>query len=204
MTIKRTLSAQKRLDILSAAIKAFQENGFQATSMDQIALKAGVSKRTVYNHFNSKEALFTEITDKHWQQTLSATAYHYQSDRPLREQLVEIAKQELSLFESENYIGLARMIISEYIHSPELAKEAMLKISSTEGGLRCWLQAAIDDQRLKEVDTTFATHQFLNLLKAFAFWPQVIGHSPKPGRQEAEEVITSAVDMFLGYYDARA
>ena len=55
------LSEQKRLHILDAAETLFYEQGVEHTSMDQIALKAQVSKRTVYNHFDTKEALFDAI-----------------------------------------------------------------------------------------------------------------------------------------------
>lgn len=47
--------------ILEAACKLFVEQGFEVTSMDAIAAEAGVSKRTVYSHFQSKEMLFVEI-----------------------------------------------------------------------------------------------------------------------------------------------
>ena len=48
----------KEAAIIDAARKTFLANGFDAASMDAIALSAGVSKRTVYNRFRSKEALF--------------------------------------------------------------------------------------------------------------------------------------------------
>ncbi len=44
--------------IVRAARETFLAKGFDAASMDQIALTAGVSKRTVYNRFRSKEELF--------------------------------------------------------------------------------------------------------------------------------------------------
>ncbi|MGB1238594.1 MAG: TetR/AcrR family transcriptional regulator, partial [Pseudomonadales bacterium] len=60
-TVKITLSQRKRAAIVQAAIEAFQEKGAQCTSMDSIAERAQVSKRTVYNHFASKERLLEEV-----------------------------------------------------------------------------------------------------------------------------------------------
>jgi TetR/AcrR family transcriptional repressor of mexJK operon len=49
---------EKTEAIVAAARKTFLTRGFDSASMDQIALTAGVSKRTVYNRFRSKEELF--------------------------------------------------------------------------------------------------------------------------------------------------
>ncbi|HEX5664228.1 MAG TPA: helix-turn-helix domain-containing protein, partial [Xanthomonadaceae bacterium] len=58
------LTDRKRAAILEAAVAEFRESGYEATSMDRIAASAGVSKRTVYNHFPSKEVLFTRILEQ--------------------------------------------------------------------------------------------------------------------------------------------
>jgi TetR/AcrR family transcriptional regulator, mexJK operon transcriptional repressor len=47
--------------VLEAATNLFLLNGYVSTSMDDIAETAGVSKRTVYNNFADKEALFREV-----------------------------------------------------------------------------------------------------------------------------------------------
>ena len=49
--------------IIEAACAAFLANGYDSASMDQIALAASVSKRTVYNRFRSKEELFAATID---------------------------------------------------------------------------------------------------------------------------------------------
>src|SRR5262245_20322275 len=54
-------SARKRRDIMTAATTLFLRNGYQGTSMDDIAALASVSKQTVYKNFADKERLFTEI-----------------------------------------------------------------------------------------------------------------------------------------------
>lgn len=53
------LAPDEKLEaIVNAACETFLARGYDGTSMDQIALAAGVSKRTVYNRFRSKEELF--------------------------------------------------------------------------------------------------------------------------------------------------
>ncbi|WLI75614.1 TetR/AcrR family transcriptional regulator [Kosakonia sp. H02] len=48
---------QKRQDIIQAAERLFYSNGFHATSTDRICREAGVSTRTLYRHFPSREQL---------------------------------------------------------------------------------------------------------------------------------------------------
>ena len=50
------LTDRKRAAILEAAVAEFRQSGYETTSMDRIAAQAGVSKRTVYNHFPDLDA----------------------------------------------------------------------------------------------------------------------------------------------------
>lgn len=52
---------QRRIQLLETAIPLFTENGFHATSMDDIASAAGVTKPVLYQHFDSKEDLYDEV-----------------------------------------------------------------------------------------------------------------------------------------------
>ena len=54
-------SEQKRHTVLQSAEELFLTRGFNGTSMDEVAVHAGVSKQTVYNQFASKASLFVEI-----------------------------------------------------------------------------------------------------------------------------------------------
>jgi AcrR family transcriptional regulator len=56
-----TRTARKRRAILDAAATLFLKDGYQATSMDQIAAAAAVSKQTVYKQFADKQSLFRGI-----------------------------------------------------------------------------------------------------------------------------------------------
>lgn len=56
-----------RQQILDAALSIFHENGFNATSVNDIVARAGVPKGSFYNHFKSKDALGIEILDAYWE-----------------------------------------------------------------------------------------------------------------------------------------
>lgn len=51
---------QKRTDILASARALFREKGFHNTKMDDIALRAGVGKGTLYEYFKNKQEIFDE------------------------------------------------------------------------------------------------------------------------------------------------
>jgi AcrR family transcriptional regulator len=54
-------SEQKRAAIVDAALEVFLREGFARASVDAIAAEAGVSKRTIYNHYADKETLFLSV-----------------------------------------------------------------------------------------------------------------------------------------------
>ncbi|GAA2041803.1 TetR/AcrR family transcriptional regulator [Catenulispora yoronensis] len=54
---KRMPRAEREQQILAAAEEVFAERGFQATSMDEVSLRVGVSKPMLYEYFTSKEGL---------------------------------------------------------------------------------------------------------------------------------------------------
>lgn len=54
---------QRRTQLLELATRVFTERGYQATSMDDIAAAAGVTKPVLYQHFDAKEKLYGEVID---------------------------------------------------------------------------------------------------------------------------------------------
>ncbi len=61
---QRRLSAgERRAQLIAVALRLFSERGFRATTMDDVADAAGVTKPLVYQHFSSKRALYLELVD---------------------------------------------------------------------------------------------------------------------------------------------
>ena len=62
--LRRLRRAQRREQILAAATKAFARTGFAATSLDDIAAQAGVTRVILYRHFDSKTDLYQAVLDR--------------------------------------------------------------------------------------------------------------------------------------------
>ena len=194
------LTDRKREAIIQAAIAEFRDNGFKVTSMDRIAARAEVSKRTVYNHFPSKDELFAEILLELWECSKAQLDQAYRSDRPVREQLREMMTAKMKMLNESSFMDLARVAIAETIHSPERAREMVARMGTLEEGVSTWIRAAQTDGKLKTADPAFAAYQLQSLIKAFAFWPQITMGQPPLSEEMQQQVIDSAVDMFLAQY----
>ncbi|CAG9253324.1 Transcriptional regulator, TetR family [Paraburkholderia unamae] len=194
------LTDRKRAAIVAAAIDEFLASGFDATSMDRIAARASVSKRTVYNHFASKEALFAAILCQLWDASAAGDAPAYRADAPLRDQLVELLMRKLRLLNDESFLSLARVAIAAGIHSPERARDMVARIGEREEDLTVWVRSAAADARLKTSDPAFAAQQLHGLVKAFAFWPQVTMGQPPLDAAQQRQVAESSADLFLARY----
>lgn len=201
MIKKLTLTEKKRLNILAAAQKEFKEKGLLAVSMDLLAKKAEVSKRTVYNHFPSKKILFQNIVKQLFDSLSKAVSFQYQSDKPLAEQLHIAAISEIKLLASDSFRDLNRIVLAEFVHSPELSSSILEQIEQQKYGLHAWINDAINDGRLKAVDTDYAVQQFLGLIKANAFWPQLLMNKEFPSNIEQKIIADDAVLMFLARYE---
>lgn len=194
------LTDRKREAIVQAAVAEFRAHGFEATSMDKVAATAEVSKRTLYNHFASKEDLFAEILLQLWHRSASQVALDYQAGEPLREQLLALMQQKLEMLANDDFIDLARVAVAATIHSPERARDMVARLGEKESGLVTWIRAAQKDGRVKAGDAALAAQLLEGMVKGAAFWPQVAMGQPKLVPRDQKKVAAAAVDVFLGYY----
>lgn len=201
MTAPMRLTDRKREAIVLAAIAEFRDTGFEVTSMDRIAARAEVSKRTVYNHFPSKEELFAEILQRLWCRIGEIPDSIYRPGVTLRHQLRCMLQAKMQTLSDTNCLDLARVALGATIHSPERAQVWLARLDEREETFAAWIRAAQADGRLKPADPTFAATQMHGLLKGFAFWPQVTFNKQVLSAEQQADVIESTLDMFLGWYE---
>src|ERR1700678_3067547 len=60
---RRLSAARRRRQLIDVALESFATDGFNGTTMEDIATSAGVTKPLLYQHFASKRALYLELID---------------------------------------------------------------------------------------------------------------------------------------------
>ncbi|GAA5484228.1 TetR/AcrR family transcriptional regulator [Haloferula sargassicola] len=190
-------SDEKRAAILDAAVREFSEAGYAAAKMDAIAARAEVSKRTVYNHFESKEALFQKISERLCSQLAGATEMPYDPERGIRDQLFELAMRHLELVSSEDFMDMTRVILPERVRNPELAKGEFDRLRRGETGLGRWVQQAMAAGAVREGDWRSVARKFGAMLSEFGFWPQLLGKEDTLDPAAREAVARKVVELFM-------
>lgn len=196
----KKLTEIKRADIIQAAKNEFRDYGFSGTSMDRIAEAASVSKRTVYNHFESKEVLFKAVAQDMCNIFQRVSEYPYDAGTPVRVQLETIATRQMELFCSERFLRLFKMLTAEALVAPDLIRPILENLEKESTGLVAWIRAASEDGKLKVANPLWAGRQFMALLEAFTSWPYLYGLEHVQDEAQRKAVIASALDMFLGHY----
>lgn len=96
----RMTGTERREQLLDIGRSLFAERGFDATSVEEIAAKAGVSKPVVYEHFGGKEGLYAVVVDREMQQLLDSITGALTSGGPPRRLLEQAALALLDYIEA--------------------------------------------------------------------------------------------------------
>ncbi|ANQ17391.1 TetR family transcriptional regulator [Vibrio natriegens] len=201
MEKKLSRSELKREAIVEAAIEAFREEGVKATSMDKLAALANVSKRTIYNHFESKEALVLHLLSELWQRAIMQSNVTYSGKQPLSTQLASLLTEELEFLSSPQYQDLARVAFDYLFSNPDMLQEELKKLAEKETAVYRWILAASDDGKLIDLDAEFAKEQLHSLIKGSALWPQLMRIKAPLTEKEKQRLVEETTRLFLARYE---
>ncbi|ROL85322.1 TetR/AcrR family transcriptional regulator [Pseudomonas chlororaphis] len=193
----------KRQAILEAAKTLFLSNGYANTSMDAVAAEAGVSKLTVYSHFNDKETLFSAAVAAKCEEQLPTLIFELPAGMPIESVLLNIGRGFHLLINSEESLNLHRLIMALGSQDPKLSQiffeagpqrmvqgmERLLTRINQSGALR------IDKPRN-------AAEHFFCLLKGTANFRLLYGCGEPLSDEAAEEHVREVVGLFMRAYRA--
>ncbi|PMY39913.1 TetR family transcriptional regulator [Pseudomonas sp. GW456-L14] len=193
----------KRQAILEAAKTLFLSNGYANTSMDAVAAEAGVSKLTVYSHFNDKETLFSAAVAAKCEEQLPTLIFELPAGMPIESVLLNIGRGFHLLINSEESLNLHRLIMALGSQDPKLSQiffeagpqrmvqgmERLLTRIDQSGALR------IDKPRN-------AAEHFFCLLKGAANFRLLYGCGELLSDEAAEEHVREVVGLFMRAYRA--
>lgn len=131
-----------RQRLYEAAVELVAEQGFSATTVDDIAERAGVAKGTVYYNFPSKTALFEDLL-RHGVGLLTADFRAAVADRPPREAVAALVRSELAYI--QRYRSFAQLLLSEmWRTNREWQQTLRLLREEAVGVIADVLQAGVD------------------------------------------------------------
>ncbi len=120
---RRRLKQQRPADIVAAALAVFAEKGFAGARMEEIAVRAEVSKGTIYLYFPTKEELFRAVVQAAVVPNIAAIqATALATDRPFAELVRSLLPRFAELITAIPLGAVLKMVIGESRNFPELAR----------------------------------------------------------------------------------
>ncbi len=188
--------------ILMAARELFLSSGYGNTSMDAVAKHAGVSKSTLYAHFENKEQLFGAVVGTVRQRLHDAlTSVSTTDERDIAKMLSQIGTQFMRYVTEPTSLTIFRVVIGEIHKFPELGREMynsgnLVITRMIADFFRQWTDAGL----LAVEDSMLAARQFLTLVKADLQFRCLMDIDQQANETEIKRNVDAAVAMFLDHY----
>jgi AcrR family transcriptional regulator len=186
-TQKEADRAAKREAVLRAAVRMFNERGFHATSLDDVAASLGVSKRTIYHYLANKEQVLLECMNIGLKQLLSAAAEARSHPGSGSHRLIQYLRRYAEINMGE--FGRCVIRTGEELLSPDGLAQFRSAKRQIDIELRGLLQDAVDDGSIARIDVKMAAFTLAGALNWPARW-----HEPN-GPMSAEAISQSMVDI---------
>jgi AcrR family transcriptional regulator len=198
------LSAEEAAELpsrlLDAAMKLFSEQGFAATTMDQIAKEAGASTKTIYARYSNKADILKEVVKR----IVDRTVDNIQSQAPVeaagtspRDFLMELCTQ-VAVRISTDASALNRMAFAEVHHLPELKRMYAESTATGAGMIRKAMEHWHARGLIPDIDPADFAQAAVLCHGMTTDWARIrTAMADAPGRAEIDTRVGFAVDMFL-------
>jgi len=174
--------------ILATAVTLVAEAGQEAVTIRAVAARAGVTERTVFRHFRSKQGLFKAVSQ--------VTSFRMKPSPPPRTpaELVERPRSEFRILEQE------RDLVRAYLNSQSLAKGPRRRVDKerTEAMIQC-VQRNLEYMDRRKLRRRAAIADLLASPYALEWMRQFWGFSGKQAGEAAAEAIDILVNFALSY-----
>lgn len=187
-------------ELLEAALDLFVEKGYAATRAEEVAVRAGVSKGTLFLYFPSKEELFKAVVRENLARTVSEGASEVGAFAgPTGDLLRHMMQQWWARYGATKASGISKLIISEASNFPELARFYQEEVVTPGTELvRRVIQRGIDRGEFRAVDLHYTVHAIMAPLIFLVMWK----HSLAPccgvaGAIDPETFIAQHADLMV-------
>ena len=195
----RPSDTAKRAAIVEAASQRFFDVGFAATSIEQVAVDAGVSKVTIYNHFGDKRSLFAASVERECEKMRGHFSLEEMPSGTIRERLKTIGEAMYAFLSRPEMIQFERRIAAETEHEPAIGR-AFLEAGPwrMKAAFSAFLAYADSNGELSIPDPALAAEQFVSMCKGMGDLEHRFGETPDDAAMAQR--IAGAVDVFVAAY----
>ncbi|WP_327399084.1 TetR/AcrR family transcriptional regulator [Streptomyces sp. NBC_01288] len=203
-------SLEKRTAILTAARELFVHQGVDRVSMDAIAARAAVSKRTVYDYFGDKRRLFVAILTDVSQSMTDTVRRALDEHLPEDARITTVPQLEQSLAELAIDLGTSIVGSADYAAGFALVAQERLRTPTTRDDIATGaveevfaerLAAFADAGLLDTDDPRLAADHFFALTVLLAYDRQPVPANPDPER--VRQTMVDGVHAFIRAYAVR-
>jgi Transcriptional regulator len=199
----RVKSEARRQAIIDVAKEAFCRQGFEATSMSEIASRVGGSKATLYNYFRSKEEIFIAVMESSATERIAEAFKILEENTDIRFTLVDFGMHYLKSIISPDIVAIRRMAINE-------AERSDIGRHFYENGpkkgwllLNHYLQKQVGQNVLVPCDVWVCAMHLKALLESEIVEQHALGVIKEIDDTQLKNVVTRAVSVFLKAYQTQ-
>lgn len=197
---RRELNRMERTRrILDGALRVFADAGYSGTTMDAVAAAAGLSKPTLYQYFDSKDALFQAMMTG--QRDRMMDVFDHPSPQGMVHDLHAFAWDYADVVMRPEMLSLARLIIGEVQRFPEIGRA--YQASGPDrllAGIMAYMTAQRDAGRLAFDDAELAAQDFWGLILSAPRTQALYQPDAMPSRDELARYILNGLRVFLRAY----
>ena len=193
---KTNISDKKRKNIIEGAIEEFKEHGFRGAKTTRITKRAKVSSRTLYNHFESKEALFDAISEMMISQKSAVPIAEFDPSCDFEVQLTEALEHYVEALTEPEVMALTRMVTAEMLIDLERSRAYFAQLATFQNPITQIISEAMEAGVIRKADPKYASRQLISLVRDFFYMPEfMLGQ-----KQENDGVMSDCIKMFLSHY----
>jgi len=199
----RPIDIAKREAIISAASDAFFESGYAASSIEQIAISAGVSKVTIYNHFGDKRALFMVAVERKCEHIRGLFSIEpMEPGENIGDRLLKIGERITVFLALPEIVQFERRIAAETEHNSEIGR-VFLRAGpwKVRDAFSSMLIHACERGELSIANPVLAAEQFVSMCKGMGDVEGRFGVISDP--KEITLRVKKAVSVFLLAYGSK-
>lgn len=188
----------KRQAILDGATRMFLAHGYRNVSMEKIAQAAPVSKATLYNHFDSKNALFAAVISERCASLLQTMNQVTVKSDSVESNLTKIASAAVELIFSEEALAIYRLVVAESPDFPELGQLFYQSGPQTVlTQLEDYFRQLNTEDSFNIADPVFAADAFFSMLKGDLHLRCLLTETLRPCADEKKHLVTQVIAFYM-------